>query len=1198
MANRRDFLKMGAGLTATSLAAGAGALPSAKSHKAAGSKPNIIFILADDMGYSDIGCFGSEIETPNLDKLAARGIRLNQFYNNPRCCPSRASIMTGLYAQQAHMGNMVVDHGRYPFPEYDGILAENTVTIAEALKTAGYNTAAVGKWHLATETEEGKRSWPLQRGFDKFWGMIAGASVYYESPHLMSGNDRLPPPPKDQYLTDIWADHAVEFVNTLSKDKKPFFLYTAFNAPHWPIQAPEETVLKYANRYGEGWDKLREARHKKQLDSGLLPAKWPLTQRDARVPAWDVAEDKDWEMRRMAVYAAMIDRLDQGIGRIIDAVEKAGVLENTLIIFMSDNGGNAEEIARGRLQHSAANGEGEENHNATPPSSLWPCQINMTCAGNIPGIMPGGEDTFQSIGIPWGNVTNTPFRLYKHYAHEGGISTPFVASWPAYIKRQHAPISGVGHETDLMPTFLELAGVTYPSRIATGPIPELAGQSLVPLFSGLPRTRKPIFWEHEGNKAVRDGKWKLVSRFPDQWELFDIEADRTELHDLAAAQTGTHKSDGCNVGRMGETRRSAAMADASDPAPRTNRRTRRPAISTEVSTHYGRAVQALASGHHASSSPQEFSVSKRFSHSSRRSFLASVTALSALCATPRRLFASVGDALSVQDRWQRKKSPLMTKWSDSVDPAQPLPEYPRPQFVRKAWLNLNGIWEFQRGKDSSEAVPVGKILSSSILLPYPAESALSGVMEHYDRLWYRRSFSVPKNWGERQVLLHFGAVDYESEVFINGHSVGIHRGGYDPFSYDVSAHLLPDTENELIVRVFDPTETGGQPRGKQNTNPRGITYTPTTGIWQTVWLEPVHRSHIASFTAIPDIDEQLVSLHLDLSEAAQTAELEVVIHSASGVRQKLSAPANQPLKVPIREPQLWSPDYPRLYSLKLRLKLNGKTVDSVNSYFAMRKTSVGDVNGSKKLLLNNEFVFQLGPLDQGFWPDGIYTAPTDEALKSDIVQMKAMGFNMVRKHIKVEPARWYYWADQLGLMVWQDAPSCNSYPGRAFTPPPVDEEAFEEGLRNMVIALRNAPSIVLWTVFNEGQGQFDTERLVSVVRDLDQSRPVNEASGGEIKGSGDMDDIHSYPEPTVRPQNHRQANICGEFGGIGYLIPERSWQPNGHGYVEAATPEDLLYLYAEYIAAVRELRDASNLSAAVYTEHHRCDDRSKWPADL
>ena len=375
MANRRDFLKMGAGLAAASLATN-NTLAFAAPHHAAASKPNIILILADDMGFSDIGCFGSEVSTPNLDRLAARGCRVNQWYNNPRCCPSRASIMTGLYAQQAGMGMMVSDYGRYPYPGYVGDLSHQTITIPEALKQVGYQTAMVGKWHLAPTEPVGKPNWPLQRGFDHFWGMVAGASVYYESPWTMSGNDKLPPPPKDQYLTDIWADHAAGYVHELAGNKQPFFLYAAFNAPHWPIQAPEDLVEKYADRYAAGWDAIRDARHKKQLAMGLVSPEWPLSPRDPRVPAWEHAKDKPWEMRRMAVYAAMIERLDTGIGRILDAVEKAGIADNTLIVFMSDNGGNAEEIARGHQPAHPVNG--------VPLHPGGPCENGFECAGNHP----------------------------------------------------------------------------------------------------------------------------------------------------------------------------------------------------------------------------------------------------------------------------------------------------------------------------------------------------------------------------------------------------------------------------------------------------------------------------------------------------------------------------------------------------------------------------------------------------------------------------------------------------------------------------------------------------------------------------------------------------------------------------------------------------------------------------------------------
>ena len=530
MADRRDFLKMSAGLAATGL------LPCAEAafcepqpqHRAA-RKPNIILILADDMGFSDLGCFGSEVSTPNLDRLAARGMRINQFYNNPRCCPSRASIMTGLYAQQAGMGMMVSDYGRYPYPQYAGNLSSRTLTIPEALKAAGYNTAMVGKWHLApTDPKIGLSNWPRQRGFDKYWGIIAGASVYYKSPLLVHDNDPVPAPGEGLYLTDLFAQHAAGYVEELAREAKPFFLYTAFNAPQWPIQAPEDEVQKYAKRYASGWDALREERHKKQIAMGLVDSRWALSPRDPRVPAWERVENKDWEMRRMAVYAAMIDRLDQGIGRILDQVQKAGVADNTLIVFMSDNGGNAEEIGGNKREIPEA---------AIATHANTPCLVDDPCAGNVPGVMPGPMSGFQSIGIPWGNCANTPFRLYKHYAHEGGISSPFIACWPRTIKPTGVPVNAVGHETDLMPTFLELAGASYPAEVAAGPLPALVGQSLVPLFEGGSRTRGPIFWEHEGNKAVRDGKWKLVSRFPDGWELFDMEADRTELHDLAQAET-------------------------------------------------------------------------------------------------------------------------------------------------------------------------------------------------------------------------------------------------------------------------------------------------------------------------------------------------------------------------------------------------------------------------------------------------------------------------------------------------------------------------------------------------------------------------------------------------------------------------------------------------------------------------------------
>ncbi len=530
-----------------------------------------------------------------------------------------------------------------------------------------------------------------------------------------------------------------------------------------------------------------------------------------------------------------------------------------------------------------------------------------------------------------------------------------------------------------------------------------------------------------------------------------------------------------------------------------------------------------------------------------------------------------------------KQAPLMTRWAKDVDPAHPLPEYPRPQMERQRWLNLNGIWELQSGL-AGDPVPVGKKLGGEIIVPYPVESALSGVMLHFDRLWYHRTFTVPSDWTGSQVILHFGAVDYESEVYINGKSVGIHHGGYDPFSYDITPYLSNNGPQDIIVRVYDPTELGGQPRGKQTDDIGGIMYTPTTGIWQTVWIEPVASRSIRDLKIVPDVDHGELDLTADTTDPAKSATVSVQVKDGAEVVKNFDGNANTQLKIPITQPKLWSPDHPFLYDLEISLKEGNTATDKVSSYFGMRKIQIGKVGQFNRILLNNKYVFERGPLDQGFWPDGIYTAPTDDALKSDIQAMKAMGFNMVRKHIKVEPARWYYWTDKLGLLVWQDMPSADSYPWRVESVPPVDKAEFESELRRMVETHWNSPSIISWTLFNEAQGEYDSPRLAAMVKALDPSRLVNEASGGDYTGSGDLNDLHQYPEPGVRASTPNQALVNGEYGGIGYPVPGHTWTNSGATYTNVATANDLLYEYAEYIQKVNKLDEEKGLSATVYTE--------------
>jgi hypothetical protein len=540
---------------------------------------------------------------------------------------------------------------------------------------------------------------------------------------------------------------------------------------------------------------------------------------------------------------------------------------------------------------------------------------------------------------------------------------------------------------------------------------------------------------------------------------------------------------------------------------------------------------------------------------------------------------SLSSSISIVNAWTLKQAPIMTRWASQVNPSTVLPEYPRPQLVRSEWRNLNGVWQFQSGA-AGDAVPIGKALSGDILVPFPVESAISGVMHHYDRVWYRRTFTVPAGWSGERVLLHFGAVDYESEVYVNGKSQGIHKGGYDPFTYDITASLTATGDQELIVRVYDPTDNGGQPRGKQTLYPGGIMYTPCSGIWQSVWLEPVPQTSIASLKIVPDIDNASVKLTVNTSGSGTGLTVQASVKDGQNVVRTVTGAANTVLTIAISSPKLWSPSSPFLYDLSVSLLSNGAMSDSVGSYFGMRKISLGNDGGYKKMLLNNKFLYEIGPLDQGFWPDGIYTAPTDEALKFDLIADKTLGFNMVRKHIKVEPYRWYYWADKLGLLVWQDMPSPNSY--TSTTPPPVDTAEFSSELTRMIQTHWNSPSIIMWDIFNEGQGEHDAVGLVKAVSALDPSRLVNEASGWEHFGSGAVNDVHSYPAPGC-PTSTTQATACGEFGGIGYQINGHVWN-NGGGYTNVTSAAAYLNLYQGFFEDLSYFAAFKGMSAAVYTQ--------------
>lgn len=499
---RRQFLKK-------TIAAGAAAsLPFSMSCAEDRQRPNIILIMVDDMGFSDIGCYGGEVYTPNLDKLAKGGIRFTRFYNAARCCPTRASLLTGLYPHQAGMGGMV----KWPpkpgvAAAYQGYLNDNCVTIAEVLKSGGYQTLMSGKWHVG----EGRPHWPTDRGFDKYFGLISGAANYFDPtrtkrPGLdrpMAHDDKRIQVGDDFYMTTAITDHAVECLEEACVKKEPFFQYVAYTAPHWPLHALPEDIKKYKGKFSEGWDSLREKRIQRMRKMGLIKEEWPLPDRDPQCPAWDEVEDKaDLELK-MEVYAAQIDRVDQGVGRIIETLRKNNSFENTLIFFLSDNGGC---------------------HEGGPEGGDW-------WDNDVP---PGGVDGYKSYGRSWANLSNTPFRWFKHWVHEGGISTPLIAHWPAGIKDGGRYSHDTGHIVDIMSTCCDVAGVNYPNTFRGKPITSAEGKTLSPLFKKQSRRGHDVLcWEHMGNKAIRKGEWKLVSTKDGQWELYNLEEDRTELQDLS-----------------------------------------------------------------------------------------------------------------------------------------------------------------------------------------------------------------------------------------------------------------------------------------------------------------------------------------------------------------------------------------------------------------------------------------------------------------------------------------------------------------------------------------------------------------------------------------------------------------------------------------------------------------------------------------
>ncbi len=544
-------------------------------------------------------------------------------------------------------------------------------------------------------------------------------------------------------------------------------------------------------------------------------------------------------------------------------------------------------------------------------------------------------------------------------------------------------------------------------------------------------------------------------------------------------------------------------------------------------------------------------------------------------------------------QWQPAGDRIRTAWSEEIDPQNVLPEYPRPQMVRSEWKNLNGLWNYA-------IRPLGEqpaAFDGEILVPFAVESSLSGVGERLgskNELWYERTFEISPKWNGKRILLHFGAVDWKADVWVNGISVGSHTGGYTPFSFDITAALAKG-ENTLRVRVWDPTDEGYQPRGKQVNNPNGIWYTPVSGIWQTVWLEAVPQQYIREVRTTPDLDRKTFRVEVPVCNAQPGDLVEVTLYDGGAEVASARALNGATVELTLADPKCWSPDSPFLYDMKVALLRNGRLIDAVESYAAMRKFStLRDKNGIVRLALNNKPLFQFGPLDQGWWPDGLYTAPTDEALAFDVIKTKELGYNMIRKHVKVEPARWYYHCDKAGMIVWQDMPNGDQGPqwqmhsyctGEERHRSAESEACYRKEWKEIIDYLYSFPSIGVWVPFNEAWGQFKGPEIAEWTKAYDPSRLVNPASGGNHYLTGDILDLHHYPQPKMTLLDTNRATVLGEYGGIGLVIPDHVWVKNrdNWGYTRFNSPKEVTDEYARYADELLRLIGCG-FAAAVYTQ--------------
>ncbi|MFV0443764.1 MAG: sulfatase-like hydrolase/transferase [Planctomycetaceae bacterium] len=1223
----RSFYRLQSRLLSLLLCSLFSAAPAAESRR-----PNVVLIYVDDMGFGDISCFRqlglsprpgqTRVDahyppTPQMDRLAAEGIRLTQFYTaSPICSPSRVALTTGQYPAR-HLINSFLNtrasnraHGMRDY------LDPAVPTIARSLKLAGYATAHFGKWHMGGGRDVDDAPPPAAYGFDESLVSFEGLGDRILPPGGLSkqseqlGQGTVTWVDKHEQ-SGIYVDRSLDFI-TRHKGQ-PFYLQLWLNDVH----------------------------------DGHAPK--PGTEEEFQDDTTNVAEQK---------FFAVLTAMDREIGRLVAKVDELGLGKDTIIILTSDNGPTAWPSYYQRGQDAPGSTAGFRGRKW----SLYEGGIRMPFIARWTGRFPAGainrDSVVSTIDLFPTLAALTGINLTKSLDKQGVPSTPsnyFDGLDMSAVLLGDAPVR-------TRPLFWEYGrDESYlrpglPSDVS----PNLAvrdGQWKLLVNSNGSRLELYDFSQSQTEFENVAGKHEQVAqRLKEEvltWRrclpALDPQEESIEQHiskqfghsehtyrlgdvipaaaapSIASAPfavTAEVVPDGTDgvIAAQGGSQTGWAIYIQDQKLKFTTRIRGQETTFTTDAPPVGKpiAIGATLLGdgamslHLGQDLPQVVMAPSTIPNMpgdgleigrDNKSAVGNYTSPFAWTGEIRQVTVSIGAPLSAGP-----PPTLVTRFAADLDPAKPLPEYPRPQMVRENWLNLNGYWNYAIAPGRSLSDGMHDVASSPdkwdgrILVPFCAESLLSGVRKtvgHDHALWYHRKFTVPKDWNTGDVILHFGAVDWETYVWVNGKPVTVspHRGGYDPFSYRIGHLLKSEGENEITVRVWDPTDARSQPRGKQVSDPRGIWYTPVTGIWQTVWLEAPPGPAIDTVHCTPDLEQSSVRVEVAAGlELKESPALPIEVKVLSGDQVVATATGDTAngrvvLDLTIPEPKLWTPDFPFLYDVEVRVARDGG--DTVRSYFGMRSIAIGPAaDGFQRMLLNGQPVFQFGPLDQGWWPDGLYTAPTDDALKYDIEVTKQMGFNMARKHVKVEPQRWYYWCDKLGLLVWQDLPSGmaqmkdqhvrQGQPDAVFTP---EEHAqYQTELQAMIDTHKDHPCIVVWVPFNEGWGQHETNEVLAWTKQYDPSRLVDGPSGWEDRGFGHLKDLHRYPGPDMFPTMADRVSVLGEFGGLGWPVPGHLWvDSNNWGYRTYTTQGELIKNYESLIAQMPSLI-ANGLAAAVYTQ--------------